>query len=152
MEWEEVFTVQVKIGQTTELHSPDGSSVTMIAFSGSASGPYFEGVILDGGIDTQIMEKGSGRPRLSARYMLRGTDYTGQPCEIYVENNGEFGGGDSGALFRTCPKIITNSAALAGLNEDLLAGEGRESEPGVEIRIYRALPSFKPAGNSPGAS
>ncbi|WP_172254976.1 DUF3237 family protein [Saccharibacillus deserti] len=79
MEKEEVFTVHVAINGSVEMRNAEGNSVVMISFTGHASGPYFEGRVLEGGVDTQIIGP-SGTPHtLSARYMLRGTDRAGQP-------------------------------------------------------------------------
>ncbi|GGN94803.1 DUF3237 family protein [Saccharibacillus kuerlensis] len=139
MEWEEVLTVHVAIIDTVSLHNDSGDSVVMISFTGHATGKYFEGIILDGGVDTQIIGSSGERHSLSARYMLRGKDYTGQPCEIYIENNGNMNKELKSAAFRTTPKIITNSKALSFLNQDLLIGEGLPAEAGVDIRIYRAI-------------
>lgn len=139
MEKEEVFTVHVAINGSVEMKNVEGNSVVMISFTGHASGPYFEGRVLEGGVDTQIIGP-SGTPHtLSARYMLRGTDRAGQPCEIYIENNGEIDKRleTEGILFRTSPKLETNSAELSFLNKENLVGEGRPSEDGVEIKIYR---------------
>lgn len=111
----------------------------MISFTGTATGNYFEGVVLDGGVDTQIIGRFGDRHSLSARYMLQGTDHTGQACEMYIENNGEIHRKLENALFRTTPKIITNSKALDFLNGDILAGEGRPTDTGIDIVIYRAL-------------
>ncbi|MNP27916.1 hypothetical protein D3C76_1208480 [compost metagenome] len=69
--------------------------------------------------------------------MLRGKDYTGEVCQIYIENNGDVHKKLKDALFRTYPKLITNSKALSFLNEDLFVGEGLPNELGVDIKIYR---------------
>lgn len=137
MNWEEVFTVHVRIEQTTELKNDDGDSVVMISFTGHVTGQYFEGKVLEGGVDTQVIGKLGDRHTLSARYMLRGKDYTGEVCEIYIENNGDAHTSLEHALFRTYPKLITNSKALSFLNGDLLVGEGLPTESGVDIKIYR---------------
>lgn len=50
--------------------------------------PHFEGTILPGAIDTQIIGSDGKLHTLSARYMVKGTDHTGEPCTIYIENNG----------------------------------------------------------------
>ena len=134
---EEIMTIHVQINEEVRMNDPEGSSVVMILFSGHATGAYFEGDILSGGVDTQIIEKGGASHRLSARYMLRGTDHTGQSCEIYIENNGEFDSSVTDVLFRTTPQLFTNSSALSFLNDSMLVGEGLPSEGGVEIRIYR---------------
>ena len=137
MNWEDVFTVHVKIKKSTVLHREDGDSVVMIAFAGDVAGRLFQGKVLDGGIDTQIIGKPGGHHTLSARYMLEGTDCTGETCLIYIENNGEMHPEPGEALFRTHPKIITNSQALSFLNHDLLVGEGLPTESGVDISLYR---------------
>jgi hypothetical protein len=71
--------------------------------------------------------------------MLEGKDYTGESCKIFIENNGHMGKNLQGILFRTYPKIITNSKALDFLNHDILVGEGFPAEDGVKIVIYRAI-------------
>lgn len=138
-EREEVLAIRISTDEALRLDNAHGDSVVMIPFRGQAAGPYFEGEVLPGGVDTQIIGPFGERHTLSARYMLRGTDRAGQRCELYIENNGSFGGVPEaeGLLFRTTPKIITNSEALSFLNGARLVGEGRPSENGVEIKIYR---------------
>lgn len=136
MTWEEVFTVQVKIDKSAELQNNDGDTVIMISFTGQVKGDLFQGKVLDGGVDTQIISK-SGSHSLSARYMLHGKDYTGETCQIYIENNGNFHKNEKEALFRTYPKLITNSKALSYFNDELFVAEGFPTEIGVDIKIYR---------------
>lgn len=138
MQLEEVLRVHVTTGKIVELQNETGDSVVMIPFTGKVSGNYFQGEVLDGGVDTQIIGKHGDRHHLSARYMLQGKDYMGQPCQIYIENNGEVHNHPKHqALFRTTPKIITNSKALSFLNEEILVGEGFPTDCGVDIKIYR---------------
>ena len=111
----------------------------MISFRGHATGKYFAGEILDGGVDTQIIGRLGSRHTLSARYMLEGKDHTGELCKIYIENNGNANNKLKNALFRTYPKVITNSKALAFLNDDILVAEGLATESGLDIKIYRAM-------------
>lgn len=139
MEFEEVLTVHVEIEKTVEMHSDNVDSVLMILFKGSAAGKYFEGEVLPGGSDTQIISKCGDRHTLSARYMLKGKDYTGENCKIFIENNGNLNEKSKDVPFRTYPKIITDSKALKFLNYDLLVGEGFGTESGVDIKIYRAI-------------
>ena len=63
----------------------EAGSATMICFHGDASSELFTGTILQGGVDTQIEYAGQKRV-LSARYALEGTDYTGQKCRIFIQN------------------------------------------------------------------
>ena len=139
MEFEEVLTVHVKIEKTIDMKSDNVDSVLMILFEGTADGKYFKGHVLSGGIDTQIIGKFGDRHTLSARYMLEGKDYTGESCKIFIENNGNLNEKSKDVLFRTYPKIITDSKALEFLNYDLLVGEGIGTESGVDIKIYREL-------------
>ncbi|WP_338554243.1 hypothetical protein [Paenibacillus sp. KS-LC4] len=92
-----------------------------------------------GAVDTQIIGRFGDRHSLSARYMLQGTDYTGQACEMYIENNGDIHKSLDNVLFRTSPRILTNSKALDYLNRDVLVGEGLQTESGIDIKMYRAL-------------
>ncbi|WP_336757814.1 DUF3237 domain-containing protein [Paenibacillus sp. USHLN196] len=139
MNLEELFTVHVDIENTFELQNSEDHSVVMITFSGSVTGKYFEGIVLGGGVDTQIIGKNGEPHTLSARYMLQGTDDTGHSCKIYIENNGNMDKSLKTALFRTSPKMITDSKALSFLNRETLVGEGHPTESGVDIKIYRKL-------------
>ncbi len=133
---EEVFIVHVAIEQAIDLKNEQGDSVVMITFKGHVDGKYFTGQVLEGGVDTQVIGQGGGHT-LSARYMLEGVDHAGESCKIYVENNGDARSHREGVLFRTHPRILTNSKALSFLHEDVLVGEGRPTEAGVDIAIYR---------------
>lgn len=139
MQFEEVLTVNVKIEGAVDLKNENGDSVVMICFTGDADSKYFKGKVLPGGVDTQVIGKSGSRHTLSARYMLEGKDYTGEPCKIYIENNGRFDKDPEGILFRTYPHLITDSKALDFLNHDIFVGEGYSAENGVKIIIYRAL-------------
>ncbi|ACL75267.1 DUF3237 family protein [Ruminiclostridium cellulolyticum] len=139
MKLEEVLTVNIKIKNAIDLKNDNGDSVVMISFTGDVKSKYFEGKVLPGGIDTQVIGKSGDRHTLSARYMLEGKDYKGETCKIYIENNGNINNHLQGVLFRTYPKIITDSKALDFLNHDLLLGEGFPAEGGVKIIIYRTL-------------
>ncbi|WP_339261213.1 DUF3237 domain-containing protein [Paenibacillus sp. FSL R5-0713] len=137
MNLEELFTVHVNIEKTFDLQNSEGNSVVMITFTGRVTGKYFEGIVLDGGVDTQIIGKNGDPHTLSARYMLQGTDHTGDSCKIYIENNGNIDKTLNTALFRTSPKMITDSKALSFLNHETFVGEGYPTESGVDIKIYR---------------
>ena len=139
MELEEVFTVHVKPEEPIALNNEDGDTVVMIPFTGDVTGKYFEGTILSGGIDTQIIAKQGVSHTLSARYMLEGKDFTGAPCKVFIENNGNIFKKTEHALFRTHPRMITNSKALAFLAQTPLIGEGIPTENGLDIKIYRAV-------------
>lgn len=139
MDFEELFMVHVEIKEEISLTNLYGDNVVMIPFTGSATGKYFTGKVLSGGVDTQIIEKNRDKQIISARYMLEGKDYAGESCKIYIENNGFAIKESNNVLFRTYPKIITDSKALNFLNQELLAGEVILTDMGLNIKLYRAV-------------
>jgi len=106
-------------------------SVTMIPFHGQAEGSLFRGIILPGGVDTQIHTT-DGRTKLSARYMLEGEDCMGNHCRVFIENEGI----DEGNGIITTPKILTDSPYLSRLETSCLRGTVSGEENGVLITIY----------------
>lgn len=126
----EVLTIDVKLTGFHEVKGGAGAAC-MITFDGTASGPFFSGKILPGGVDTQ--KEYYGEPRsLSARYILEGTDDKGEKCSVFVENNGTVGKDG----IRTVPKIFTDSVSLRWLETAQLSGTVEDAEPGhVTIRI-----------------
>src|SRR5690554_4516271 len=108
MNFEELFTLHIEINEQSLLENLHGDSVVMISFAGTATGKYFTGKVLPGGVDTQIIGKDKERHTLSARYILEGKDFNGDDCKIYIENNGYAVKNPNNVLFRTYPKIITN--------------------------------------------
>ncbi len=139
MRFEEVFTVHVKPEEPITLNNDYGDTVVMIPFTGEVTGKYFEGRVLPGGYDTQIIGKHGDSHTLSARYMLEGKDYSGEDCMIFIENNGKIYNKTKDILFRTYPGIITNSKALEFLSKAILIGEGIPTETGLDIKIYRVV-------------
>lgn len=122
-----ILEIDVKI---TDYYSVKGSvgQVNMILFSCSATGDFFNGKILGTGTDTQKITA-QGEFSLSARYMLEGTDFTGTPCKLFIENNGSEEKG-----FK--PRVITDSAALAEWETAELKAEISPSEGGVTIVVF----------------
>lgn len=129
---EEILTVHVALDECLVLEGTE-HSVYMISFSGTADGPYFSGKILPYGVDTQKAVSGK-KPVLSARYMLEGTDDTGHPCRIFIENNGME---DMDGVTRTVPAIVTDSRSLLWMENACLEGTVEPAENGVEIHIFR---------------
>lgn len=103
------------------------SRVVMIPFSCKAEGNYFNGKSVADGIDTQITT--ADHFSLSARYMLEGTDRSGKPCRLFVENNGT-------SLDNCVPKIYTDSKELSFLENAKLASDVECVKNGVIVRIY----------------
>ncbi|WP_408071803.1 DUF3237 family protein [Butyrivibrio sp. JL13D10] len=127
----EVLTIDVKITAINEVKGKAGTA-RMILFDGDASSEYFKGTILPGGVDTQ-KEKPEEGVLLSARYILDGTDYKGNACRIFIENNGSFKGEIDSI---TKPMVITDSKALEFLETAPLYGSIEGIEGGVKIHIF----------------
>lgn len=127
----EILTIYVEIGKTYEVCGHNGIA-RMILFSGHGTGSGFQGTILPGGVDTQ--QQDNKTLALSARYILEGTDGTGQKCRIFIENEGMADG--NGNINQTIPKITTDSEALAWMETATLTGTITPWERGVVIHIF----------------
>lgn len=130
----EILTIHVLCTQTNLVHGGKADAA-MVLFEGTAEGPYFSGAILPGGCDTQRI-KGSDF-RLSARYMLQGTDCEGAACRIFIENSGRVSGPPEDGVIRTTPEIVTDSPALRRYEGASLSGTVTgEGENRVLIRVF----------------
>ena len=132
-ERKEILTIEVVIDACEEVKGKTGEAA-MILFSGSVDCEAFKGKILPGGVDTQKEWNGENRS-LSARYILEGMDYTGNPCRIFIENNGVMD--PQKGLEYTIPRILTDSDALAYLEKEELIGTITPSEQGITIHIFQ---------------
>jgi len=120
---DQILSVLVRLNKTIHI-----GKATVVYFSGEAHGRFFNGNVCGTGADVQI-EKSDG-VSLSARYILEGSDYTGEKCRIYVENN------KAPNEDFTRPYIITDSAALKKWESARLYGKIRPSDDGVIIDIF----------------
>lgn len=105
----------------------NNTKVVMIPFSAEAAGDYFTGRTVTNGVDTQIITSDSFS--LSARYMLEGVDKSGKSCRLFIENNGT-------SLDNCTPRIYTDSAVLAFLENARLKADVTCIENGVIVKIY----------------
>ena len=103
--------------------------ITMIPFTGEATGAYFRGQIIGPGVDTQKIEK-DGTTALSARYMLEGADYGGNPCRIFIENQGFWGGA-------FVPAIVTDSPLLSDWESANLSATVEGIPGGVLVSVFK---------------
>ena len=119
-----------------ELESELGA-VRMIPFSGTATGPLFQGIIEPCGVDTQITNAANVR-HMSARYMLTGIDHTGAPCHIYIQNEAWFTDGARPQPWHSVPSFLTDSKVLSPiLHHCGFLGEGSRDNTGLHIRFYK---------------
>ena len=67
--------------------------------------------------------------------ILKGRDYTGKECQVFIENNGVV---DTEEQLQTKPIIYTDSEALKWLEKENLIGYVcGESESHIRISIFR---------------
>ena len=104
--------------------------IVMIPFTGTVDGDLFRGKTVGTGVDTQRTGK-DGRARLSARYMLEGTDGAGGACRVFVENEGS---GEEGFT----PRIVTDSPLLKAWETARLSAAVDGIPGGVLVRIFEA--------------
>lgn len=111
----EIFTFTIDIGSTTSVTGNTGKA-SMIHFGGASDCANFKGKIVSDCVDRRLKFNGQIET-LSARYILSGTDANGNPCKIYVENNGI---DDNGMV--TEPVIITDNPDFAWVESAKLHG------------------------------
>jgi hypothetical protein len=124
-----IMTVHVVLSKNIYGLKGKEVDICMLPFTGTAEGPYFNGVVLGEGVDTQTIYH-SGHVLFSARYMLEGTDIAGNKCRIYIQNNGE-------SLEKLVPTIVTDSESLQFLTECELSSVVSPNEVGVEVNVYK---------------
>ncbi|KHD36766.1 hypothetical protein NL50_09630 [Clostridium acetobutylicum] len=85
MNYEEVFSITITVDKPILIGQDDivGRRQLIPIISGKVSGNNFNGEVLPGGIDSQIVRP-DGKCELSARYAIRLDD----GAAIYIENNG----------------------------------------------------------------
>lgn len=128
MNGEMLLEIQVKILDSLRVNGAK-RDIVMIPFTGVANGPWFTGQIIGPGVDTQKISK-DGKAALSARYLLEGTDKSGQSCHIFIENQGSF---DTGFT----PMIVTDSALLSDWETARLYATVEGAPGGVLVCVFR---------------
>ena len=126
-----ILTIKVILEKTLEVAGSE-STARMILFSGECRSDIFHGKILEGGVDTQQIDKEENGV-LSARYILEGRDGRGKRCRLFIENNGEV---IRGEIQKTRPRIITDSENLKWLEHASLYGTITSEDGFVLIHIY----------------
>lgn len=133
---EEICTILIHSDNSKRIElEHDFGKQGMIPFSGEVSGPYFNGIVLPNGVDTQEVRL-DGVKKISARYFIEIED-----CEkIFIENDGiAYIDEDNGVYFRTTPRFVTASKKYSWLNTNIFVGKGERKENGLELVFYRVL-------------
>ncbi|MCR4923366.1 MAG: DUF3237 family protein [Lachnospiraceae bacterium] len=127
---DELFTVHINCYADYEVNC-EGTLYKQILFDGNVTGACFNGRILPGGVDTQIINP-DGKGSLCARYILEGKDSLGNDCRIFVENTAEIGSQ------LTFPKCCSDSSELSWLKDAELRGYMIFDEEDFRIVIKKA--------------
>lgn len=129
------FKISIDRSQITTMEGP-GKKVTFIPFGGTVESELFCGTIRPGAADVQVTNA-AGIRHMCAQYIFEGKDFNGNPCHLFVENNGYFERGSQPRPFEACPTFLTDSPALAEYLESAhFRAEGWGRENGVDIRIF----------------
>lgn len=129
---QEIFNIIIGITSVDEVNGRH-TTAKMISFNGTCEGQYFNGEIMDHGVDTQLISK-DGTGMVSARYMMKGVDRSLRQCKIFIENEGVI---SCTGEINTTPKIVTDSMELSWLHEAKLYGKvAVEEDDRLHVRIY----------------
>ena len=118
----EILRLYINLTEINEVVS-DSRTAKMLLFNGTCKSDIFNGTILNGGVDTQIIEA-DGTGTLSARYIVEGQDSKGNACRLFIENNAKLGADQ----IITSPKIVTDSKELKWLETAKLVGRIEHGE------------------------
>jgi hypothetical protein len=144
---EHVFDLLVAVATPVEIGDVGGRDRRVIAITGGeVRGPRFNGRILPGGADFQVIEA-SGLTRLHARYVME--DDAG--ARVYIENDGVRWGApedierlrrgepvDPGRIyFATSPRFETAHPDHAWMMRAAFVAKGVRRPDRVEISVYR---------------
>lgn len=103
----DIFDIEISFRDYAELKTGE-NTVKIISFGGKCTGSFFEGEILPGGTDVQVLKK-DGTGTVSARYIMQGADDSGRLCKVYIENEGII---DKAGKMLTTPKVFTDCEEL----------------------------------------
>ena len=133
------FKVHADGKDVSNLECPYGA-VTMIPFRATVESELFTGETLPGAVDVQIENPGMSR-NMCAKYMFKGTDKDGNPCQLFVKNDSYLAPiMRNEPYFDGCPMFLTDSPVLGEyLCAQHFRSEVQGAEWGVEIRIYDVL-------------
>lgn len=129
------FLVSIERDDCTSFETANGR-VAIIPFTATVESELFCGTTRPGAADVQVTNAGGTR-HMCAKYAFEGTDRTGTPCHLFVENNGYFMRGTNPTPFEATPTFMTDSIELAPyLHGAHFRAEGHPREGGVSICIF----------------
>ena len=127
----DIFDIRIDFENYSEMKNSE-QIVKIISFGGICDSKYFQGKVMSGGTDVQILKK-DGTGTVSARYILEGTDRSGARCKVYVANEGII---DIAGQMQTNPKILTDSRELSWLHTEKMQCRFETREEEFHVIIY----------------
>lgn len=143
------FEAEVEVGNPVEVGAVPGGVRRLVPINGgTVSGPMFNGKILPGGADHQVLQP-DGFTQLDARYVLQSNDGD----KIYVVNRGmrygspevlaKLNAGErvdpSLIYFRTAATLETSAPKLQWMNHTLFICVGERYPNKVVVRFFKVL-------------
>lgn len=129
------FRVTVRSEECSRITCDTGAAA-IIPFDATVESALFTGKTLPGAADVQVTNA-AGIRHMCAQYMFEGTDFNGEPCKLFVCNNGFFEPNSRPHTFHTCPTFLTNSEVLGEyLHKAAFRAEGISDDECLHIRIF----------------
>ncbi|MBQ0066264.1 MAG: DUF3237 family protein [Firmicutes bacterium] len=129
------FNIKINKENITKLEAENGK-VTVIPFTGNVESELFTGIVRPGAADVQTTDA-SGIRHMHAQYIFEGVNSKGEPCHLFVSNNGYFEPGSSPKPFFACPTFMSDDKELNRyLGGSHFRAEGHPSMEGVTIKIF----------------
>lgn len=130
-----IFHISIDGKGVSALQTKTGEAV-IIPFEGYVDSPLFTGTVCPGAADVQTVNA-AGVRHMCASYMFTGKDSEGNPCHLFVRNNGYFSRDQKPGPFDATPTFLTDSPVLAPyLHAARFRAEGHGTDAGVDIRIF----------------
>lgn len=134
------FKITADTSQINEMEGPWGGAY-FIPFSGRVESALFTGSTLPGAADVQTENHAKVR-HMCARYMFDGKDQEGNPCRLFVQNDGYMNPANrNDPFFEAQPFFLTDSPVLGPyLSQNRFRSEVQGTGDGtLDIRIYDVL-------------
>lgn len=132
------FKIEINKEDITRMENKSGK-VTVIPFGGSVESELFTGTVRPGAADVQITNA-AGIRHLHAQYIFEGVNGKGEPCHLFVDNNGYFEPNSSPSPFVAYPTFLSDDEDLNDyLSSPHFKSEGHPYEKGVLIKVFDVL-------------
>lgn len=127
--------VHVRQEECSRMSCGNGAAA-IIPFDAEIESVLFTGKTLPGAADVQVTNA-AGIRHMCAQYMFEGVDQNGEPCKLFVHNDGFFEPGGRPSPFHTCPTFLTDSKVLGEyLHRAVFRAEGMSDAECLHIRVF----------------